>query len=247
MPSTVLFERDAGAYQVKLVRYPPNHQMPWHCHDEHGVSVVLDGTLAEEAEHRSVTPVAGWTVVKPAGTYHANRFGPISTTVLALTLRETLDDEGLLTWRWLDRATTYQAGLRLLRAVLRGTPTDHDDALTECIASLGHSVFSRGELPWLRAVRRALDEPSHAESVGDLAARAGVHPVYLARRFRGAFGVSIREYRQIAQVRRATQLILGTRRPLSEIAHHCGFSDHSHMCRSFRIVARVNPAALRSS
>jgi AraC-like DNA-binding protein len=80
-----------------------------------------------------------------------------------------------------------------------------------------------------------------------LAAQAGVHPVYLARRFRGAFGVSLREYRQIAQVRRATRLILGTRRSLSEIAHHCGFADHSHMCRSFRIVARVNPAALRRS
>jgi AraC family transcriptional regulator len=221
--------------------------MPLHCHDERGVSVVLDGTLVEEAAHRSFAPVAGWTVVKPAGTYHANRFGPTATTLLALSFHESLDDEGLSTWRWSDGATTYQAGLRLLRAALRGTPTDRCDALTEFVASLGDSVPSRVERPWLRAVRRALDEPGQAESVADLAARAKVHPVYLARRFRAAFGLSIREYRQIVQVRRATQLILGTRRPLSEIAHTCGFSDHSHMCRSFRVVARVNPSALRAS
>jgi AraC family transcriptional regulator len=243
----MLFESAAGSVLVRLVRYTANRQMPVHCHEEHGMSVVLDGTLVEEAEHRSVTAATGWTVLKPAGTYHANRFGPTPTTLLALIFQERLDDEIRFRWQWVDRATTYQAGLRLLRAVLRGTPNDHNDALTDFIASLGNPVVSRREIPWLRDVRRALDEPQHSESVAALAARAGVHPVYLARRFRAAFGVSIREYRQIAQVRRATQLVLGTRRPLSEIAHSCGFSDHSHMCRSFRVVAGVNPATLRAS
>jgi AraC family transcriptional regulator len=245
--SAVLFHHDAGSFHMKLVRYAPNHRMAPHAHDEHGVSIVLDGALVEEAEHRSVAPTSGWTVVKPAGTYHANRFGPAPTTLLALVFRESLDDQPP-TWRWLDRPATYRAGLRLLRAVKRGGAADRDDALTDLVASLGPAVCSRsGELPWLRRVRSALDEPDQRVSVADLAASAGVHPVYLARRFRGAFGVSVREYRQIAQVRRALQLIVGTRRSLSEIAHHCGFTDHSHMCRSFRIVAGVNPAGLRLS
>jgi AraC family transcriptional regulator len=247
MSSTVLFDRDAGNVHVRLVRYPAGQHMPSHCHDEHGVSVVLDGTLVEEAEHRSVTAVPGWTVLKPAGTYHANRFGPAPTTLLGLVFRDDLETEQPFRWHWLDRATTYRTALRLLRATLRGTSTDQENSLTEFLASLTSRVASRRELAWLRDVRASLDEPRHSESIRDLAARSGVHPVYLARRFRGAFGVSMREYRQIAQVRRATQLILGTRRPLSEIAHTCGFSDHSHMCRAFRIVARVNPAALRAS
>jgi AraC-like DNA-binding protein len=71
--------------------------------------------------------------------------------------------------------------------------------------------------------------------------------VYLARRFRDAFGVSLREYRQMVQVLRATEMVLRTRKPLSEIAHDCGFADHSHMCRSFRVVAGISPATLRAS
>jgi len=180
---------------------------------------------------RSVTATAGWTVVKPAGTCHTNRFGPAPTTLLALVFHDGFDDDERHAWRWLDGPATYRAGLRLWRAVQHGIPEDRDETLTEFVASLGEPAYSPGELPWLRAVRSALEDPSRGESVGSLAARAGVHPVYLARRFRGAFGVSLREFRQIAHVRRATQLILRTRRPLSEIAHHCGFADHSHMCR----------------
>lgn len=247
--AVVLLEHDAGTFLVRLVRYAPNHRMAVHAHDEPGISVVLDGTLVEEADHRSVSPTAGWTVVKPVGTYHANRFGPAATTILAVVFRDSFEDEERLPWQWLERPASYRTALRLLRAVKRGTVTDRDDTLTEFVATLGSFSFSfsRRELPWLRSVQRALDEPAQREPVSVLAARTGVHPVYLARRFRAAFGVSLREYRQIAQVRRATQLIVRTRRPLSEIAHQCGFADHSHMCRAFRMVAGLNPAALRVS
>lgn len=245
--SSVLLERDVGTFRIKIVRYPSNHRMAWHAHDEDGVSIVLNGALTEEARLGSVTATAGWTVVKPAGTGHANRFGPSPATLLAFTFREEFDTAAQQPWRWVDQPATYRAGLRLLRAVTRGAAADRDDVLTELIASLGASACSARELPWLRAVRSAMSEPGPCESVGALAARAGVHPVYLARRFRGAFGVSLREFRQIAQVRRATALIVSTTRSLSEIAHQCGFADHSHMCRSFRTVTGVHPGALRAS
>jgi AraC family transcriptional regulator len=39
--------------------------------------------------------------------------------------------------------------------------------------------------------------------------------------------------------------VLGTKAPLSQIAHECGFADHSHMCRAFRRVAGWRPSRLR--
>jgi AraC family transcriptional regulator len=97
----------------------------------------------------------------------------------------------------------------------------------------------------LRRIRGILDDPDATTSVASLALEAGVHPVYLARKFRAAFGTSIREYRQITRLRRAIQLVAATTRPLSRIAHECGFADHSHMCRAFRAVIGWHPSALR--
>jgi AraC family transcriptional regulator len=228
---------------IYLARYRPNRVMPRHAHDSHGISVVLGGTLAEEAHHHTATPSAGWTVVKPAGTFHENRFGREAVTVLGLTFAEWPEPGRRDEWRWIDSARTWRAGLWLLRAVRKGEC--QDEPVTELLATL-HDMRARGREPWLARVKDALDDISSRRSVRELAADAEVHPVYLARRFRAAFGVSLREYRQIAQVRRATQRLLGTRRGLSEIAHDCGFMDHSHMCRAFRIVAGTNPASLRT-
>jgi len=59
--------------------------------------------------------------------------------------------------------------------------------------------------------------------------------------------ISPREYRTIQLVRRAATLVLGTKAPLSRIAHECGFADHSHMYRAFRGVAGWSPSRLRAS
>ena len=239
--SHILFERVSADYTVKLARYPAGLGMAEHAHDQDGVSVVLDGALVEEARHGSVTATAGWTVVKPAGTVHANRFGPAGASLLAIVPRSDRESAFPSGWRWLDQPVVFRAALRLLRS-------QRDDCMIELLASLASERARAADSVWLRTVKRALDDLAVTPpSVSELAADADVHPVYLARRFRGAFGVSIREYRLIAQVRRAIQLVVGTRRSLSEIAHSCGFADHSHMCRSFRIVAQTSPGALRAS
>ena len=239
--SSVLYERTGTDCTVRLAQYAGGVSMPQHAHDDHGISIVLDGALVEEARHQSVTATAGWTVVKPAGTIHANRFGPAGATLLAITPR--VDPEASFSghWRWLEHAAVFRAALRLVRDA-------SDDSFIELIAALAPPAPGAARSPWLRRIRSILDDhSSETPTVATLAADAGVHPVYLARRFRGAFGVSLREYRQIAQVRRAIQLVVGSRRSLSDIAHSAGFADHSHMCRAFRNVAGTTPGALRAS
>jgi AraC-like DNA-binding protein len=55
-----------------------------------------------------------------------------------------------------------------------------------------------------------LEDPDTRPSVTMLARELDLHPVYLARRFRQAFGVSIREYWTIRMVRRASELVVST-------------------------------------
>jgi AraC family transcriptional regulator len=118
-----------------------------------------------------------------------------------------------------------------------------NDALPELLSVL--SPPARLDRDLAARARRALDDPEQCSSVSALARSMDVHPVHLARQFRHAYGVSMREYRTIRLVRRAASAIVSTRVPLSRIAHDCGFSDHSHMCRAFRHVTRWSPSRLR--
>jgi AraC family transcriptional regulator len=96
-------------------------------------------------------------------------------------------------------------------------------------------------------VRRLLDDHERRPSVSALADTMDVHPVHLARQFRQAYGVSLREYQTMQLVKRATAAIVSTKAPLSRVAHDCGFADHSHMCRAFRQVTGWSPSQLRAS
>ncbi len=240
MAATVLFERETAEFTLKLARYAASTVMPAHAHDDNGVSIVLEGTLVEEANHASFYAGPGWSVIKPASTIHANAFGAAGATLLAIVPR-LASSRFPTTWSWIERPSVFRSALRLV--------TERSDGIyTEFIAALEQEKPGGLDHQWLRKVRASLDDVSQPlRPVSALASEANVHPVYLARRFRGAYGMSLREYRLVVQVRRATQLVLGTRRTLSEIAHACGFADHSHMCRSFRVVARTTPGALRAS
>jgi AraC-like DNA-binding protein len=242
----ILFERRTRNVTLQIRRYECGRHMPKHAHDSDGLSLVLDGALVEEVRHRTVESGPGWTVVKPRHTYHSNTFSPTGATLLGITFESKLHESTLGEWRWLDSAAAFRLGLRLLRAVRVGDADREEEALIELLG-LCSAVDSRRSA-WVYDVRRIIDsDGAQSPSVTEIAQRVGVHPVYLARRFRDAFGVSLREYRQMVQVLRATEMVLRTRKPLSEIAHSCGFADHSHMCRSFRVVAGISPATLRAS
>jgi AraC family transcriptional regulator len=130
-----------------------------------------------------------------------------------------------------------------------GTAIRAAEVLRDVISAATASQVAAAAAPipgWLHVVRRALEnvEPG-GRGVGALAAAAGVHPVYLARRFREAFGCSPREYRRHVRVRTAVQLISAGRTSLVDVAHRAGFADQSHLCRALRAAAGVSPAALR--
>ena len=67
----------------------------------------------------------------------------------------------------------------------------------------------------------------------ELAATAGLSPDRLTHLFREQTGLSIKRYLVWAKIRRSVQqMSLG--RPLTEIAHECGFSDSAHMSHTYQ-------------
>jgi len=108
---------------------------------------------------------------------------------------------------------------------------------------------SRGEaaIPrWLRRVSELLRERCTATwNLADVAAEAGVHPVYLAGSFRRHFGCTVGEYVRRQRILLACRQLAGTCNPLAEIAVQTGFADQSHFNRVFKRQIGLTPAAYR--
>lgn len=94
----------------------------------------------------------------------------------------------------------------------------------------------------LEAARARYAEPITAS---DLARAAGMGTPQLERRMRRLLGLSPRQLIVRVRVEQAVHRIVGSSRPLSEIAADCGFSDHAAMSRQVKELLGVPPSALR--
>lgn len=248
-------ETDCGPFTIRVARYAPACVMARHAHDRTGVSVVLAGALVEEAEHRMVAVGPGQVVLKPRGLYHANRFSPDGALILAIDFDRAAEPElfpaGVLrAWRWTRNPSLLRASLRLVRVTSEAGASDADvaDLVHDLVAIATLTEARKRPIPgWVVTARESIEAADVPPTPSDVARRCGYHRAHVARAFRESYGMSMREYRQVVQVRRASGLMATSRRSLSEIAHQCGFSDHSHMCRVFASVTGVAPGRFRAA
>jgi AraC family transcriptional regulator len=81
--------------------------------------------------------------------------------------------------------------------------------------------------------------------VADLCALVQRSEAHFSRSFRGTFGYSPHAFVVRRRVELAAKYMLQTHMPLSDIALGCGFTDHAHLCKHFRMVNGETPAAWR--
>lgn len=84
-----------------------------------------------------------------------------------------------------------------------------------------------------RVQARLLDDLSHTPSLAELAAEVGRSRFQVLRQFQARYGQSPHAWLMGVRLHRARQL-MHQDQPLAEVAAACGFSDQSHMTRSFR-------------
>ncbi|MEL6901821.1 MAG: AraC family transcriptional regulator [Cyanobacteria bacterium J06606_4] len=81
--------------------------------------------------------------------------------------------------------------------------------------------------------------------LADLATVAGMSQYHFSRLFRCSTGRSPHQYVTQQRVERAKHLLVGSQRPLSEIALACGFNSQSHFGKSFRELVGTTPGRFR--
>jgi AraC family transcriptional regulator len=114
--------------------------------------------------------------------------------------------------------------------------------------TLGASkIREPGLAPWqerkvLRHIGDHIDQPTSNQDLADL---VGMSVSHFARRFKGSFGVSPRDYMIRGRVERAKTLMRDTNTSLCQIALDSGFCDQAHMSRLFHAVVGSTPSRWR--
>jgi AraC family transcriptional regulator len=229
---------------ARVVRYAGGAVLERHAHASGGVSVVLAGSIEEVVGRKTEVGAIGSLVAKPAGLEHRNHIGRTGAVLLAISGAEA-EFVAASGWRWTRSHRAARIGLSLARALKLGVAADAEQLL-DLLGFAGEAKESSRAPARLDAIRSQLDVETATPSVADLAAREGLHPVYLARVFRKQFGCSIREYRRRVRVRRAAGLLAGSDLPIAAIAARLDFFDQSHLCRDFRAELAVSPSHYRA-
>ena len=238
--------------------YRPGTRHAPHSHEELHLSLVLGGRLAETVGGTTEYAGALSVVAKDSGVIHANEFGPNEVRLARLilpsgTIGELIDDPSRSHgWRWTHDPRVANPFLRLVRRGAAGVSSfDADDP--DLLDLLSAFTARRGAVPkgsppgWLNDTMRELGETWHSGlTVAQVARRAGVHPVYLARCVRRWFGTSVGEELRRLRLRSAAEAMAHTGASISHVAHSAGFSDEPHFCREFQRSMGITPGRYRA-
>ncbi|MGI8835724.1 MAG: helix-turn-helix domain-containing protein [Pyrinomonadaceae bacterium] len=142
--------------------------------------------------------------------------------------------------------------LRLLKTYRRRRALpdgELEDCVYETLASFPYTESPGANTPAPRGLEQIMQELNdtlvETVRVRDNAARAKVHPVYLARRFRRYVGCSITDYRTRLRTRAAAEILISSNASIASVATQCGFADQSHLCRAFKAATGLTPLDYR--
>ena len=214
--------------------HPGGSCLEVHRHDRGYVALVLEGSYEELSADGRFACVAGTVVVHPAFHAHANRFDEDRTRVLNALLQPGDAPGRALAFR--PPPGVFDS---LLELVLRDALEGGRAALEEgCSRAAGGGL----EPGWAANLLDDLHAPT-TSGVAVAAARRGVSPEHAARHLKRWIGLSPREVRAEARLRRALER-LRRGSGLLEAALEAGYCDQSHMCRDFRRLLGAAPGAV---
>jgi AraC family transcriptional regulator len=235
--------------------------MPSHRHESAYFGIVLRGSYTEN--NRGSQHVCGPSalVLHPEGDKHSVQFHDSPTRIFRVELkRPTLEKvrqfskvfDSFVPPERLNSASLSWLVTRLHRECMEPddvTPLSAEGLILELLAEASRAArgSERRRPPWLKSARDFLhDNFTRPFRLDEVAAAAGVHPVYLAREFRRHYRTTPGEYVRMRRVEAACRALSATDAPLSEIAAALGFSDQSHMGRHFKRLTGITPARYRA-
>jgi AraC family transcriptional regulator len=83
-------------------------------------------------------------------------------------------------------------------------------------------------------------------TLNELSIATETHPVTISKHFRKYFSCTLGEYLRKLKIDKSIPLIKNSRMSLTDIAHHCGFTDQSHFTKNFKQMTGFLPKEFRN-
>jgi len=250
--------RCVGGFVVSTIDFPHEGRTPSHSHECAGFTLVRQGRYTKTIGARTYECAPSMVTREPPGVTHAEVYRAATASLLVevsprrfaelVEIVPMLRDPAVTRDRTVVRAATRC--LAEFGANDSASSLGLESGILDWIAAMARRPVgtARGHAAphWLQRVEQRLaDEWREAPSIGELAAEANVHPVYLANVFRRHFGASVSEYLRRRRVDWAATALASTDTALAEIAHGAGFFDQSHFTRVFLRYTGHRPGAYR--
>jgi AraC family transcriptional regulator len=234
-------------------RYAAGTRLAVHEHELPMFVLTVEGSFDESFDKHQRTCGPRHLVFRPPGERHSQRFLTRGATCLTIEIPSLADEVSLskVDGRLNLQGSPTLWALRIYDELKRpGESTAL--VLEELIANLGSFAGTRAAPPnggppsWLNNARELIDarfmEPVR---LAEIAREVGVHRVHLSRTFRHFLGCGVAEYVSRVRVHAACARLRTARTRGSAVAAEVGFSDESHMGRTFRKVMSRGPRDYR--
>jgi AraC family transcriptional regulator len=256
---TILHREVAGLTFAESV-YRNELCIPKHEHANAFFNLVLEGTYTEVCGTRTQTRGPSTLAIHPSGEAHADHWHGSGGRVFHVEIPQSRLEQVRAYSPVLDSPGDFHGGFpvwlvtRLHREHLRNdgvSPLVMEGLVLEVLAECSRrrpGDFDRNPPRWLRQVRDLLQDRL-AENLSHemIAAAVGIHPVHMARVFRRHYGCTLGDFVRQLRVDFAARLLATTDEPLAGIAITAGFSDQSHLTRTFKRQTGMTPAVYRTS
>ncbi len=252
--------RQAGVFTVAHWDADPTRPVGLHTHEDAHVVLPIDGAYRSSAFGAPDLCDRSVVIYNPPGTTHQDRFDPVAGTIRGRFFTVSIPAERIRAAESVGHPPSHPVALRhpaigatvrkMAKECVRWSPASTLILEGLCLELLGEIARCRpersGQAPgWLTGARSILTE-NHHDSIEAVAHQVGVHPIYLARMFRKHFRTSPAEFRREARISRAEVLLRDPRIPIAEVAVRCGFSDQSHLTKTFTTRLGMAPGRFRA-
>ena len=238
------FSKTLENYHLSLTYHDSDKLIPKHYHKNPYFSLNLQAPYVELGNSTKEIIAPGQVLIRPAFYEHKNTF--IKSNGICFNI-ELITNKELFEITSKRKSSIHEIPIiKILTSIINQCQDDELDCLiTEILVPNQKSKLNPRISKWYSTIiEKIYDDYSQELSLSILANTVGLHPSYIARKFKLIHGSTISEFIKKVRLEKAA-LSICNQKKLTEVALECGFYDQAHFSKSFASTYNINPKHLK--